>query len=82
MDDLKQKTVTSDEVAEFYKRFPAFWFLLEVLDTDANGKAARLRVINYNKNKDALRDYLLDESFSADSQYIFVYADPDGKCDL
>ncbi|HEY5691494.1 MAG TPA: hypothetical protein VIS49_08565 [Cyclobacteriaceae bacterium] len=82
MVDLREKEVLASEVAFFYKDYPSYWFLLEVLDKDENGKAVLMRVIDYNKNKDVLRDYLLDELSGTNSQYIFVYAYPDGKCDL
>lgn len=82
MPDLKKRNVTADEVAEFYKSYPTYWFLLEVLKTDDFGKAISMRVMDYNKNKDVLRELLLEEPSEANSKYIFVYADPDGKCKL
>jgi predicted metal-binding protein len=82
MPEIIGKIVTADEVAEFYKRYPDFWFLLEVLKTSANGKAKLMRVAGYDKNKDVLREYLLEAHTDLDSKYIFVYAYPDGKCDL
>lgn len=82
MPDIKGKIVTADEVAKFYKDYPDFWFLLEVLKTSAEGKAELMRVPAYDKSKDVLREYLLDELDNTNSKYIFVYADPDGKCEI
>lgn len=79
-EELIGKEVTADEVAFFYKKYPAFWFLLEVLEKDKNGRAEMMRVIEYGKSKDLLRDYLMDHG--GDGQYIFVYAGPDGKCEI
>jgi hypothetical protein len=82
MPELEGKAVTAEEVAGFYRLLPGFWFLLEVLETNEAGKARLLRVIRYNKRKDELREHLLEEPISPDSKYIFVHADPDGKCDI
>ena len=79
--EVNETVVTADEVAQFYKRYPGFWFLLEVIKTE-NKKASLMRVVRYNKSKEALRDFLLDELSDTNSKYIFVYADPDGKCEL
>ena len=82
MPEIKGNLVTADEVAEFYKHYPDFWFLLEVLKTSADGKAELMRVAGYDKSKNVLRDYLLEEHIEGNRKYIFVYAYPDGKCDL
>ena len=82
MPELRGKVVTAREVANFYKQYPGFWFLLEVMKVDEKGKAEVLRVTRYDKSKDVLREYLLEESTDLNSKYIFVYADPDGKCEL
>ena len=82
MHEVKGKIVTAAEVAEFYKQYPGFWFLLEVLEISKDGKAERMRVVRYNKNKDVLREYILEESVDMNSKYIFVFASPDGRCEI
>ena len=82
MSDLIGKVVAGSEVAEFYRNYPAFWFLLEVLKTSVDGKAEIMRVTRYDKNKAVLSDYLLDDQTDHDAKYILVYADPDGKCEI
>jgi len=82
MHDVKGNIVTAQKVAEFYKQYPGFWFLLEVLKMDGEGKAILMRVVSYNSNKDVLREHLLEESADMNRKYIFVYASPDGKCDI
>ena len=80
--EIKDKEVTADEVALFYKRYPSFWFLLEVLKTSEVGKAEVMRVVGYDRDKEELREYLLDNLTDTKSKYIFVYADSDGKCEV
>lgn len=82
MPEMNGKIVTAAEVADFYKLFPDFWFLLEVLKTDEDGKAELMRVTGYDRSKEVLREYFLEEHTDFDSKYIYVYAYPDGKCDL
>ncbi len=82
MPDVIGKVVTAGEVANYYKLYPGFWFLLEVLKTNVEGKAELMRVAGYDKNKDVLREYLLEEQVEVNSKYIFVYASPDGKCEI
>ena len=82
MPDVIGKVVTASEVANFYKLFPGFWFLLEVLKTSVDGKAELMKVTGCDKNKDVLREYLLEEQVEVNSKYIFVYAYPDGKCEI
>ena len=82
MDELIGKQVSAEEVGVFYKQYPGFWFLLEVLETDSGGKARKMRVARYDKSKDELREHLFEGDINANSRYIFVYAGPDGKCEL
>ena len=82
MHSILGKIVTANEVTEFYKQYPGFWFLLEVLEISKDGKAELMRVVSYNKNKDVLREYILEESVDMNSKYIFVYASPDGNCEI
>lgn len=82
MPEIKDKKVSAGDVAEFYKQYPAYWFLLEVLKTGDTGKVELMRVAGYDKDKDVLREYLLDKLTDTNSKYIFVFADPDGKCEV
>jgi len=81
MPELKGMVVTANQVATFYKSYPGIWFLLEVI-VEKNKKAELLRVVGYDKNKDVLREYLLDEKVDIHRKYIFVFASPDGKCEI
>lgn len=82
MPDIKGHEVTASEAANLYKHYPGFWFLLEVLKMNEEGKAELMRVVNLDKSKEVLREYLLEELTDANSKYIFVYADPGGKCEV
>lgn len=76
------KIVTASEVMEFYKHYPGFWFLLEVLELSKDGKAELMRIVGFDKNKDVLREHLLEERGNMNSKHIFVFASPDGKCEI
>lgn len=82
MSDAKREIVTAKEVAEFYKMYPGFWFLLEVLKTGEDGRAELMHVVGSHQNKEVLREYLLEESTDTKGKYIFVFASPDGKCEI
>lgn len=82
MPDIISEIVTARQVAEFYKQYPGFWFLLEVLKTSNDGKAELMRVARYDQNKEVLREYLMEEQTDINGKYIFVFAHPDGKCEL
>ena len=82
MHELVGKKVTAEEVAGFYRLLPGYWFLLEVLQTSEAGKARLMRVLRCDKSKEELREHLLEAHVDPNSKYIFVYADPDGKCDI
>jgi lipoate-protein ligase A len=76
------RKVTAAEVAQFYRHYPGFWFLLEVLTTDASGKAEEMRVLQYDPDKEALREHLMELHDDQMGPCIFVYADPEGRCEI
>ena len=80
--ELNGKVVTASEVADFYKHHPGYWFLLEVLKRDEQGKAALMRVVGSSVDKDSLRELLMDMHHEGDRNYIFVYAAADGSCEI
>ena len=81
MDEIKGKIVDAAEASQLYKTYPAKWFLMKVLGKGANGKATLLEIIEYHEDKDVLRDLLLDLDVE-NYRFIFMWADPEGKCDL
>ena len=82
MHDPMGKVVTADEVKHFYQDHPSYWFLLEVQKIDEQGKAQQMRVVGYDKDKEVLREQLFDEMDRGHGKFIFVYARPDGICDM
>ncbi|MDH5381904.1 MAG: hypothetical protein OEW75_13685 [Cyclobacteriaceae bacterium] len=80
-DDLINKELSAEEAANLYKEYPGQWFLFRVLETDQSGKARLIGVVGHNKEKNILRDILLDMD-DWEHRYIFMWADPGGKCDL
>jgi hypothetical protein len=82
MHDPKGKVVSADEVRHFYMDHPTNWFLLEVQKIDEHGQAKQMRVVGYDRDKEVLREQLFDEMDRGHSKFIFVYANPDGTCDI
>ncbi len=76
------RIVTADEVARLHEERANEWFLLEVLSTDENGRANRLRIDGHDKSKDSLRDHLLELEHGPGKRYIFFFSDPDRICEL
>ena len=82
--DEESKEYTAREMAQLYQKHPNEWLLLEILETNKAGRAERLRLLNYSKNKDDLYDFLMDEVQDWDwsRNFIFVYSDPEKECEL
>ena len=82
--DADSHEYSAAEMAQLYQKHPGEWLLLEVLATNKSGRAERLRLVKYAKNKNDLYDYLMDEVQDWDwsKNFIFVFSDPDKECDL
>lgn len=78
------KEYSARDMAELYQALSEHWFLLEVLQKSAGGRPEKLRLVRFARDKQELLDYLMDvdEKWSWDKNYIFVYADPGKECDL
>ena len=79
MDEWIGRDFSAAEVAQFYKKIPGHWFLMEVLRKDERGKATWVRVVGHDPSKEAMRDLLMDQD-AQHEEYIFVWTDPDGNC--
>ena len=79
-----QQEYNASEMARLYESKPNEWLLMEILETNEQGRAVRLRLLKSAKNKDELYDYLMDETEDWDlsNNYIFVYSDPEKECEL
>ena len=79
-----QKEYNALEMAKLISSKPNVWFLLEVLETNESGRAERMKLLKFDKNKDRLYDFLMDdlEDWSWNKKIIFVFSDPSKKCDL
>ena len=80
----EKKVYRATEMAQLYNDLPNEWLLLEILQTNQQGRAEQLRLLKHAKNKDELYDYLMDEAedWNWDKNYIFVYSDPEKECKL
>ena len=79
----KNRVYTALEMAQVIVGKPESWFLLEILEEDDYGKAKALKILQHSAEKEILYDYLMeDESWDWNKKYIFVYSDPDKKCEL
>ena len=73
--------VNRTEVHKLADRIPKEWFLLEVLRTDKNGRAEMMEVIAHAKEKDELRELLM-ELDPENRNFIFYFSDPDKECEI
>ena len=71
-------------MAQVYSSIPNEWLLLEILETNENGRAVKLKLVKNAKDKEDLYDYLMDELEDWDwsKNFIFVYSDPEKQCDF
>ena len=79
-----QQEYSASEMAQLYQDLPNVWLLLEVLQTNPSGRAERLKLLKYAKDKNELYEYLLDEDphWEWNKNYIFVFSDPEKACEL
>lgn len=77
------KSVSDEEITQLYKMIPGNWVLLEPTEWNENNIATRLRILKYNKNKDAIRDEVMenDEWLSLGS-LIYFFTGFDGTCKI
>ncbi len=80
----EQKEYFASEMAQLYNAKPDEWLLLEILETNEQGRAEKLKLLKSAKDKDDLYDFLMDEveDWTWDKNYIFVYSDPGKECEL
>ena len=79
---MKNTVFTAQEIMQLHSDMPNYWLLLEVLRYDKKGRADLLRMIAHSKDKEELRNILLeDDNWNWDRNYIFVCSDPEA-CDL
>ena len=80
---MRGKVYTAKEMGQLYATLPGEWLLLEVLERDSYGKALRLKLLHHAKEKEILREFLLEkQDWNLSSDIRFVYSDPDKMCDL
>lgn len=76
-----EECITDKEVADLYLRNPDVWVLLEALEKDKNAHAIKLKVVNYNKEKEVLRAYILDhDELDKMGTLIYFFTGHDGTC--
>jgi hypothetical protein len=82
--DEDRKEYSAREMAHLYQEHPNEWLLLEVLAYNKAGRAERLRLLKFSKNKNDLYDFLMDEVQEWDwsRNFIFVFSDPEKECEL
>jgi hypothetical protein len=80
---MAKRVYAANEMARLYAKKPGEWLLVQVLERDVNGKAQKLKLLHHAKEKENLREFLLDkEDWTLNSDIVFVYSDPDKICEL
>ena len=83
IDDLiRNETIISDEdVAQMYRSIPDVWVLLEPEERNENNYATKVKVLNYNKEKNALRNYVMEnDELLGSGSLIYFFTGHDGTC--
>ena len=78
----KNKSIHAREVAQLYGDLKDEWLLLDVLQRGRNGKAEEFVLIAHSKEKDDLYEFIMEEAGEMDGNFIFVFADPEGVCEV
>lgn len=77
------KSISNNEVTELYKIIPDNWVLLEPVEFEEdNNRVTRVKVLKYNKDKEILRDHLLDQDEWEGDTLIYFYTGHDGTCKI
>ena len=80
--DLNQHMELRDLPA-LYQEHAGKWLLLEVVERNGNGNPSKLKLISLDKEKEKLRDYVLeDETWDWSRRYVIVFADPEKPCTI
>ncbi|MCP4457530.1 MAG: hypothetical protein GY816_05810 [Cytophagales bacterium] len=78
----KNKSIRAKDVAHLYNEFEGEWLLLDLLQRSKDGKAEEFVLIAHSKEKDELYDFVMEEGGEIDGNFIFVFAHPNGICEI
>lgn len=73
-------SISNNEVSELYKKIPNNWVLLEPVEFGEDNKATKVKILKYDKDKEVLRDYILDQDDL--ETLIYFYTGSDGTCKI
>lgn len=82
MHELNGRVVTVEDVANLHREKPHEWFLLEVIEANADGKAIKMKIVSHHTDKDILREHLLEGEHEENKRYLFYCSDPNLPCEL
>ena len=81
MTEWEDRVIYAKEVAKLYGELPREWLLLDVLKKGENGKAEEFQLIAHSPNKDDLYEIVMEDE-NDKRNLIFVFADPEGLCEI
>ncbi len=82
MSSWKNKSIFAKEVAKLYGELEGEWLLLDVLQRGKDGKAEEFVLMAHSVDKDELYEFIMEEGGEMDGDFIFVFADPNGVCEI
>ncbi len=89
MEAERQKSVNTGEVlsnaevSDLFKKLPGHWVLLLPVEFDENKRPISLKILKYDKDKEVLRDFLMDQEDWDDSEsLIYFFTGYDGSCKI
>ena len=80
----KTKRIFRSDIVDMYIELEGNWLLVEVMERDDNGTATEIRLAHYDKEKENVHEYLMEEEENWDwtKSYLVVFADPTKQCEL
>jgi hypothetical protein len=79
----KRKKLSDEEISQLYLKVPNVWVLLEPVRYGNDNRAKELIVLEYNKEKDVLRDFVMNmDDWDNASSLIYFYTGDDGTCTI
>jgi hypothetical protein len=75
--------LSNAEVTDLYKKIPGHWVLLLPMGYDKKKIANRLKILKFDRDKEILRDFLMDqEDWEDAASLIYFFTGYDGTCKI
>ena len=73
-------SITNEKVVDLYKQIPNNWVLLEPVEKRADNRITKVKIVKYDKDKEVLRNHLLEQDDF--DTLIYFFTGDDGTCKI